>query len=171
MIINGALECSSWTQQAQNRATYYTNYAAKLGVDITGEKLTCSDMAQFSSSGSAGQLKLYWAPESSCSLVTWQTAYSALIEGDHAKCQGLTPSCGSETTTEGSATTSVTSETTTNSGTESTTECEATEPLKVICYYPNWPYYRNGKKDCNIVCLLFMIYKYGRKWKIPSGRH
>merc|ERR1711884_141865 len=62
MIINGALECGSWNQQAQNRATYYTDYAAKLGVDITGEKLTCSDMAQFSSSGSAGQMKLYWGP-------------------------------------------------------------------------------------------------------------
>merc|ERR1712242_358093 len=48
-------------------------------------------MAQFSSAGSAGQMALYWAPESSCSLVTWQTAYSALIEGDHAKCQGLAP--------------------------------------------------------------------------------
>ena len=162
MIINGALECSSWTQQAQNRATYYTDYAAKLGVDITGEKLTCSDMAQFSASGSAGQMALYWAPESSCSLVTWQTAYSALIEGDHAKCQGLAHFCGSETTTGGSATTasvattSVTSKTTTNSGTESTTECEATENLKVICYYPNWPYYRNGKKDSNTLCLLFI---------------
>ena len=162
MIINGALECSSWTQQAQNRATYYTDYAAKLGVDITGEKLTCSDMAQFSASGSAGQMKLYWAPESSCSLVTWQTAYSALIEGDHAKCQGLAPFCGSETTTGGSATTasvattSVTSKTTTNSGTESTTVCEATEHLKVICYYPNWPYYRNGKNNSNALCLLFI---------------
>ena len=162
MIINGALECGSWNQQAQNRATYYTDYAARLGVDITGEKLLCNDMQQFSSAGSAGQMELYWAPESSCSLVTWQTAYSALIEGDHAKCKGLAPSCGSETTTEGSetmsssaATTFVTSHTTTNSGTESTTECEATEPLKVICYYPNWPYYRNGKKDV-FYNLLFM---------------
>ena len=92
MIINGALECGSWNQQAQNRATYYTDFASRLGVDITGEKLICSDMAQFSSAGSAGQMALYWAPESSCSLVTWQTAYSALIEGDHAKCQGLAPS-------------------------------------------------------------------------------
>merc|ERR1711946_42693 len=71
MIINGALECGSWNQQAQNRASYYTDYAARLGVDITGEKLLCNDMQQFSSAGSAGQMELYWAPESSCSLVTW----------------------------------------------------------------------------------------------------
>ena len=147
MIINGALECGSWNQQAQNRATYYTDFASRLGVDITGEKLVCSDMQQFSSAGSSGQMALYWAPESSCSLVTWQTAYSALIEGDHSKCQGLSPSCGSETTasSSGPITTADTSQTTTNSGTESTTECNSREPLKVICYYPNWPYYRNGK--------------------------
>ena len=139
MIINGALECGSWNQQAQNRANYYTQYAQQLGVDISGEKLLCNDMQQFSDQGSAGGVAMYWAPETQCSLVTWQTAYSALIEGDYSKCKGLSPTCETQTT-------SVTeSATTTTLGSGTTEECTSTEPLKVVCYYPNWPYYRNGK--------------------------
>ena len=143
MIINGALECGSWNQQAQNRATYYTQYAQQLGVDISGEKLLCNDMQQFSDPGSAGGIAMYWAPETQCTLVTWQTAYSALIEGDYSKCQGITPTCGTEISTTISA---VTESSTTTSGTGTTEECTSTEPLKVVCYYPNWPYYRNGKQ-------------------------
>ena len=93
MIINGAQECGGFNQQAQNRANYYTDYAQKLGVDITGEKLLCNDMQQFSEQGSAGSLDLYWAPESNCQLVNWQTAYNALVEGDFNKCKGLPSSC------------------------------------------------------------------------------
>ena len=29
---------------------------------------------------------IYWAPEKGCRLVRWQTAYSALVEGDHHLC-------------------------------------------------------------------------------------
>ena len=100
-------------------------------------------MQQFSDPGSAGGIAMYWAPETQCSLVTWQTAYSALIEGDYSKCKGITPTCGLETETPTSA---VTESSTTTSGTGTTEECISTEPLKVVCYYPNWPYYRNGKK-------------------------
>ena len=143
MIINGAIECGQYSQNAVNRANYYTEYAAKLNVDISGEKLACDDMQQFSDSGAAGQLALYWAPESDCSLVKWQTAYSALIEGDFAKCKGLAPTCNEG---QGTTTTSATTTQTTSGGgqTTSSTECEAREPKKVVCYYPNWPYYRNG---------------------------
>ena len=149
MIINGAIECGKYSQNAVNRANYYIEYAAKMNVDISGEKLACNDMAQFSDSGSAGQLALYWAPESDCSLVTWQTAYSALVEGDYSKCKGLTPSCngGQETTTKSTAAVQTTTTITSSSvGGQSTTstECEAREPKRVVCYYPNWPYYRNG---------------------------
>jgi len=98
MIINGAQECGRSPPNAngaKNRAKYYREYAAKLGVDITGEKLGCRDSQAFSSGGSAGSLALYWAPESGCSLVKWQTAYSALVEGDYSACKGVTPtSCG-----------------------------------------------------------------------------
>ena len=94
MIINGGIECGRFTQQAQNRAKYYREYARKMGVSITGEKLDCSDMKQFSFDGSAGKLALYWAPESNCKLVTWQTAYSALVEGDYNRCKGLPSKCG-----------------------------------------------------------------------------
>ena len=101
MIINGALECGpspSNPTGASNRATYYTDFAGRLGVDITGEKLTCSDSLAFSDAGSAGSLALYWAPENGCSLVKWQTAYSALVEGDYAACKGEQPDCSGQVT-------------------------------------------------------------------------
>ena len=101
MIINGALECGSFSQQAQNRATYYADYAQKLGVDITGEKLLCNDMQQFSAQGSAGSLDLYWESDGNggCKLVNWQTAYNSLVEGDYNRCRGISTSCSSESTT------------------------------------------------------------------------
>ena len=93
MIINGALECGpspSNANGASNRANYYKDFAGRLGVNIpSSEKLTCSDSEPFSPSGSAGALSLYWAPETGCSLVNWQTAYSALLEGDYNACKGL----------------------------------------------------------------------------------
>ena len=95
MIINGEIECGKITQQAQNREKYYKEYAKKLNVKIEGEKLDCKDMKPFSSGGSAGKVSLYWAPESGCKLVTWQTAYSALIEGDYDRCRGGTNTCTS----------------------------------------------------------------------------
>ena len=99
MIINGALECGSYNLKAENRAKYYKSYSEKLNVDVSGEKLLCNDMHPFSEEGSAGGIAMYWAPESQCSLVTWQTAYSALIDGDYSKCQGISIDCGSETLT------------------------------------------------------------------------
>ena len=97
MIINGALECGpspSNANGALNRANYYKSFASKLGVNIAGEKLTCSDSEPFSTSGSAGALALYWAPETGCSLVKWQTAFSALVEGNFNACKGLPCSGG-----------------------------------------------------------------------------
>jgi hypothetical protein len=105
MIINGAQECGgspSNPTAAGNRANYYTDFAGRLGVDITGEKLTCHDSQAFSSTGSAGALAMYWAPESNCQLVTWQTAYSALVEGDYSACMGNpSDSCEPGATTTG----------------------------------------------------------------------
>ena len=63
-------------------------------MNIAGEKLTCSDSEPFSTSGSAGALALYWAPETGCSLVKWQTAFSALVEGDYNACKGIPCSGG-----------------------------------------------------------------------------
>ena len=102
MIINGAQECGASPSNptaASNRAQYYTEYAGKLGVDITGEVLTCSASQPFPDTGSAGALAMYWNPDDGCKLVKWQTAYSALVEGDHSACQG-TPaaSCGGSVT-------------------------------------------------------------------------
>ena len=144
MIINGALECGSFSQQAQNRATYYADYAQKLGVDITGEKLLCNDMQQFSAQGSAGSLDLYWESDGNggCKLVNWQTAYNSLVEGDYNRCRGISTSCSSESTT---SSPTIPGPTSTPSPTPLPSTCfpeEATKPMKVVCYYPNWPYYR-----------------------------
>ena len=139
-------------------------------ISSSGEKLLCNDMQQFSEAGSAGQLKLYWAPESGCSLVKWQTAFSALVEGDHAKCKGETPSCNNEaaSTTSSSGSSETTSSITAGSSSTSnsqTTNCEATEPKKVVCYYPNWPYYRNGNgkylvEDIDTSICTHLIYSF-----------
>ena len=155
MIINGAIECGSFNQQASNRATYYTDYAQKLGVDISGEKLLCNDMQQFSSSGSAGSLDLYWAPESNCQLVNWQTAYNSLVEGDYNKCKGLPSSCSSAPSPVPSpapgpvpAPVPVPVPAPAPSPAPVPSTCtaeEASQPMKVVCYYPNWPYYRTGR--------------------------
>jgi len=91
MIINGALECGpspSNANGARNRAKYYKQYASKLGVSIAGEQLGCKNMKAFSSGGSAGGAKLYWDKTQGCKLASWQTQFSALVEGDYAKCKG-----------------------------------------------------------------------------------
>ena len=64
-----------------NRAKFYREFADKLGVNIVGEKLNCDNMLQFGE-GSSGVQALYWGPNVGCKLVKWQTAYSALVEGD-----------------------------------------------------------------------------------------
>ena len=93
MVINGAMECGPSppnTNGSPNRQRWYREYAAMFDLDITGEKLGCEDMAAFSAAGAANPA-LYWAPESGCSLVTWQTALSALVEGNYRRCLDMTP--------------------------------------------------------------------------------
>ena len=91
MILNGGIECG-WSPgnptAADNRGNYYKDFAGRLNVDITGEKLDCKDMADFSEDGSGGSLKIYWDATMDCRLVGWQTAFSALVEGDYARCRG-----------------------------------------------------------------------------------
>ena len=93
MVINGALECGpspANTNGSKNRQHYYRLYADMFGLDITGEKLDCADMSQFSSAGSAN-IALYWEPGRACSLVTWQTAFSALVDGNYQRCLQASP--------------------------------------------------------------------------------
>jgi len=89
MAINGAIECGhspANSRASLNRQEAYRRFSAELGVDISGEKLDCEDMLPFNSAGSANPA-IYWAPEQGCRLVGWQTAFSGLLEGDHALCQ------------------------------------------------------------------------------------
>jgi len=88
MAINGAIECGQSpgnSRASLNRQKAYKRFAKELGISIAGEKLDCRDMQSFSAQGSANPA-IYWAPEQGCRLVRWQTAYSALVEGDHHLC-------------------------------------------------------------------------------------
>merc|ERR1712156_175383 len=88
MAINGAIECGQSpgnSRASLNRQKAYKRFAKELGVSIAGEKLDCRDMQSFSAQGSANPA-IYWAPEQGCRLVRWQTAFSALVEGDHHLC-------------------------------------------------------------------------------------
>ncbi|AWF82555.1 hypothetical protein BTJ40_18050 [Microbulbifer sp. A4B17] len=99
-IINGAIECSSGTEdyRSQYRIEYYQSTAEYFGVEIPeDEELGCANMGQFQTGGAAS-LDIYWdkdwgwsadTPNNesyACQLVNYQTAYSALNEGDYAKC-------------------------------------------------------------------------------------
>jgi len=91
-IINGGIECGKGTetQQARNRVDYYRKFAKYLGVQVEGE-LGCGRMKKFGSAGtSAGAVATYWEQNWSikykCKLVTYQTPYSALVQGDYVKC-------------------------------------------------------------------------------------
>ena len=88
MVINGAKECGptpSNPTASLNRQRYYTSFAGALGLDISGEKLDCKDMLLFSTAGSANPA-IYWDPDYNCRLVNWQTAFSALVDGNYQRC-------------------------------------------------------------------------------------
>ena len=90
MVITGALECGSSPSNptgAANRAKFYRRFAKRFGLDISGEKLGFKDSRPFSTGGSAGSVGLYWAPETGCTVVSWQTAFSSLVEGDYKACR------------------------------------------------------------------------------------
>ena len=94
MIINGGIECGSGTDkpQALNRVAYYRQFANELQVPIPAtEQLSCANMQPFNANG-AGSLLIYWETnwqvggEYQCQLVSYQTAFSALIPGDYRRC-------------------------------------------------------------------------------------
>ncbi|MDF4004327.1 glycoside hydrolase family 19 protein [Luteibacter sp. PPL552] len=93
LIMNGGVECGgSGAEHAAsaNRITYYRAFAAKLGVPVPpDETLGCRGMKAFAENG-AGALPLYWEnnwrTEPGCQLVSYQTAFSALKDGDYVRC-------------------------------------------------------------------------------------
>ena len=92
-IINGGLECNRKdgreSNQARNRIEYYKQFAWYLYVDYENEELGCAKQQQFSAGG-AGALPIYWdkdwAYPYSCKLVNYQTAHSALVQGEYIDC-------------------------------------------------------------------------------------
>jgi len=84
-VINGGLECGPTRKelgkrQAANRAKYFRAFSAALGLEVDEDKLDCEEV-KFNDKAS-----IFWAPENGCSLASWQTAYSALIEGRREDC-------------------------------------------------------------------------------------
>jgi len=92
-IINGGLECNKpdgrESNQARNRIEYYKQFAWYLYVDYEDEELGCANQQQFSAGG-AGALPIYWDKDwqtpYSCKLVNYQTAHSALVQGEYIDC-------------------------------------------------------------------------------------
>jgi len=92
-IINGGLECNTKdgreSKQARNRIEYYKQFAWYLYVDYENEELGCAKQQQFSAGG-AGALPIYWDKDwsspYSCKLVNYQTAHSALVQGEYIDC-------------------------------------------------------------------------------------
>jgi len=91
MIINGGIECGHGYEkpQATNRQNYYKNFAKFFKLDISGEELSCAHMKHFKKGG-AGSLHIYWdrewVKEYECQLVSYQTPFNALKEGDYVRC-------------------------------------------------------------------------------------
>merc|ERR1712183_405815 len=92
-IINGGVECNTKdgreSKQARNRIEYYKQFARYFSVDYRNEELGCAKQQQFSAGG-AGALPIYWDKDwsspHSCKLVNYQTAHSALVQGEYADC-------------------------------------------------------------------------------------
>ena len=102
-IINGGLECRTGAGnpedvRSQNRISYYKSFSEYLDIPVPADELVnCGAMQDFSEGG-AGAIKISWEKDWSydpskpnndsyaCSLVTYQTGYNAVIEGDYTNC-------------------------------------------------------------------------------------
>ena len=91
-IINGGVECGGSTEHAQslNRIEYYRNFARELGVPLASDEiLGCANMQRFDTQG-AGALAINWEQDwsqsNACKLVSYQTPFSAFLEGDYVAC-------------------------------------------------------------------------------------
>ncbi|WP_169734453.1 glycoside hydrolase family 19 protein [Deefgea rivuli] len=98
-IINGGIECGKGSEASQslNRIAAYKEFTKELGIDITGEQLTCGSSKGFTD-GSAAATKTYldkgWTYNAnnpggvswSCQLATYQTPFSLANPGDYKAC-------------------------------------------------------------------------------------
>lgn len=91
-IINGGVECGGPTEHGQsvNRIEYYRNFARELQVPLAAsEVLGCANMQRFDTQGS-GALAINWEQDwtspNACQLVSYQTPFSAFLDGDYVRC-------------------------------------------------------------------------------------
>ncbi|AOY02238.1 chitinase [Jeongeupia sp. USM3] len=90
-IINAECGLGTEKQAAQNRIDYYKEFSRELGWDYSKEQLSCATMQRFGP-GSSAAYNIYWEKnwnvggDNQCMLVSYQTPYNALIEGNYVKC-------------------------------------------------------------------------------------
>lgn len=90
-IINAECQDSPTKAAAQNRLDYYTEFSRELGWDIKKESMKCAGMGRFDG-GSSAAFNIYWEKDwkvggdNKCQLVSYQTPYNALIDGQYTKC-------------------------------------------------------------------------------------
>lgn len=90
-IINAECQDSVTKPAAQNRLDYYMAFSTDLGWNYNQESMACASMGRFDS-GSSAAYNIYWEKnwntggEYQCQLVSYQTPYNALIEGQYVKC-------------------------------------------------------------------------------------
>ncbi|WP_156938971.1 glycoside hydrolase family 19 protein [Deefgea rivuli] len=90
-IINAECQDTPTKPAAQNRLDYYTEFARDLGWDIKRESMKCAGMGRFDG-GSSAAFNIYWEKDwkvggdNKCQLVSYQTPYNALIDGQYVKC-------------------------------------------------------------------------------------
>ncbi|QLG89895.1 chitinase [Chitinibacter bivalviorum] len=90
-IINAECQDSPTKAAAQNRLNYYAEFAKDLGWDTSKESLKCAGMGRFDG-GSSAAFNIYWEKDwkvggdNKCQLVSYQTPYNALIDGQYSKC-------------------------------------------------------------------------------------
>ena len=90
-IINAECGLGTEKQAAQNRIDYYKQFATDLGWDYSKEQLSCANMKRFDA-GSSAAYNIYWEKnwniggDYQCQLVSYQTPYNALMEGNYVKC-------------------------------------------------------------------------------------
>ena len=92
-IISGGEDCGTRdgveTRQAQNRISYFKQFAWYLYVDYNEEELGCGGQGHFGERGAAS-VSLFWDKDIfsaySCKLVMYKTPFSAVVKGDYLNC-------------------------------------------------------------------------------------
>ena len=88
-IINGGLECNSWSEKARSRGDYYLKWLDFFGLDPE-DNLGCETQKAFPDDGYGDQVgyfdKTDDTPDGTCSPVNYQTQYAITTRDDYKRC-------------------------------------------------------------------------------------